>query len=91
MGKSAFKEEIDHLDCPQGTIIRSLYSRYPQSLSAKELMNRMGLPFESSPVTAFASLCIHFSNINRLISPFGWQATRTDGTPDARYRLAPVN
>lgn len=91
MAKSAFKQRIDDLDGPQGSILRALYTRYPQSLPAKDLMNRMGLPFESSPVTAFASLCIQFSTINRIISSYGWQATRTGGTLDDRYRLTPVN
>jgi hypothetical protein len=90
MAKSVFLQRVDALEGPQGAILKALYSRYPQSLSAKDLMSRMRLPFESSPVTAFASLCIHFSDIDRLISSYGWQATRTGGTPDDRYRLSPV-
>lgn len=91
MASSPFKHRIETIPGDKGRMLETLYAAYPNSIPAKQLMIRAGLPFHSDPVSAFVSLCIAFMNINRLISSYGWQATRTGGTPDDRYRLTPVS
>ncbi|NTG07213.1 hypothetical protein [Rhizobium rhizogenes] len=73
-----------------GVMVAVLSRAYPNGISAKELMETMGLPWQADPVPSFVSLCIDFQNINRGLRAHGWQAVRTNGTPSSNYRLSPV-
>ncbi|NTF67943.1 hypothetical protein [Rhizobium rhizogenes] len=73
-----------------GKIISALTEAYPHSLSAKTLMEEMGLPWQVEPVPSFVSLCIDFQGINRGLRAYGWQAVRSSGSPSGQYRLSPL-
>lgn len=73
-----------------GVMVFVLGCAYPRRIFAKELMETMGLPLEADPVSSFVSLCIDFKNVNRGLKSYGWQAVRSNGTPDAQYRLRPI-
>lgn len=73
-----------------GMMISALSAAFPNSVSAKDLMSEMGLPWRDQPICSFVSLCTDFKNINRGLRSYGWQAVRTGGTPDDHYRLSPV-
>lgn len=74
----------------EARIIRALGSKYPDSIPAKQLMLRTGFKFHSDPVRAFTLLCISVSSINQALRGTGWQAVRTNGTPDALYALSRI-
>jgi len=71
-------------------IQRALHDAYPNTVSVKTLMGRAGLSWRASPVSSFVSFCNDFILINQELSHVGWQAERSDGTPDAVCRLSPV-
>lgn len=77
-------------DTRAGRIVGGLCAVYPGQISALHLMGRAGFSHVSEPVLSFNSFCNDFIKINQELAPFGWQAVRTGGTPDDRYRLAPV-
>ena len=68
----------------------ALCAVYPGSLSAKQLMRRVDPSWQTNRVISFASLCNQFIKINQVLKVKGWQAERTDGTPDANYWLSPI-
>jgi hypothetical protein len=70
--------------------MQALHGAYPGTISAKQLMGRTGLAWQSDPVSSFVSLCNDFITINQALRSDGWQAERTDGTPDALCRLSPI-
>lgn len=68
----------------------ALCAVYPGSVSAKELMTKSGLSWRAEPIKSFVCLCNDFKRINAAINLYGWQAKRTNGTPDASYWLSPL-
>lgn len=78
-------------DTRHARVLGVLCSEFPKEVSASNLMVRAGLPFHRDPVKAFTELCISFSHINsRLPHRVGWEIDRTNGTPQAFYRLSPA-
>ncbi|WP_459459076.1 hypothetical protein [Rhizobium sp. No.120] len=69
---------------------RALRAEYPHFIPASQLCNLIALSWQSDPVRAFTLLCISFSKLNQDLRGSGWQAVRTDGTPEAHYSLSPV-
>lgn len=84
MGKSA---GIYQKQPREKLIETALLAEYPNSISAKALMNRAGLSWREAPVCSFVSLCISVSKLNQSLSASGWQAVRTGGTPDDHFQL----
>ncbi len=68
----------------------ALCAVYPGCLSAKQLMRRVDPSWQTNRVISFASLCNQFIKINQVLRVKGWQAERTNGTPDANYWLSPL-
>lgn len=70
--------------------LEALCAVYPGSLSAKQLMNKAGLSWQTNSVSSFVSLCNQFIKINQVLKDHGWQALRSDGTPSGNYWLSPL-
>ncbi|MBW3096839.1 hypothetical protein [Pseudohoeflea coraliihabitans] len=60
-------------------------------IGAVSLMTHMGFDHRRHPIISFASLCRSFSTINRVLPAYGWQVTRTGGTPNDRYSLVSLS
>lgn len=69
---------------------QALCAIYPGSLSAKQLMNKAGLRWQTNQLGSFVSLCNQFIKINQVLKGHGWQALRSDGTPSGKYWLSPI-
>lgn len=72
----------------EGQIFLALRDAYPSAVSARQLMNLIGLFWQSDPARSFTLLAIAFSKLRQELVGSGWQAERTDGTPDADYKLS---
>lgn len=85
-------DRLSHLvsEKREARVIHALGFAYPNSISARQLMLKAGFSFHTDPVRAFTLLCVSISTINQALRDAGWQAVRTDGTPDAQYWLSPV-
>lgn len=77
-------------DSRESRLERALRAKYPYSVRAETLSNLIGLSWQSDQVRAFTLLCISFQRLNQELLGTGWQAVRTDVTPDAFYALSPV-
>ncbi|NTG07120.1 hypothetical protein [Rhizobium rhizogenes] len=77
-------------DSRESRLERALRAEYPLQISAWRLSNLIGLSWQDDPVRSFTLLCVSFHKLNQDLSGTGWQAVRTDGTPDALYSLSPV-
>ena len=77
-------------DSRESRLERALRAEYPNPIPAWQLRNLFGLSWQSDPVRSFTLLCISFSKLNQDLLGTGWQAVRTDVTPDAFYALSLV-
>ncbi len=77
-------------DSRESRLERALRAEYPHPISAWQLANLIGLSWQSDPVRAFTLLFISFHRLNQELLGTGWQAVRTDVTPDGFYSLSPV-
>lgn len=72
-------------------IVHHLCEVFPFAFTATKLMGMSGFASHRDPVTPFVEFINTVNRINRELAPYGWQATRTGGTPDDHYRLVPVS
>lgn len=64
-----------------------LANRNPERVRADHFMLKLRLPFHTDPHMAFVSLANRFIEINHEIRRYGWQITRSGGTPKDSYWL----
>lgn len=77
-------------DSRESRVYKALRAKYPYSLRVQTLAGVAGLSWRDDPVRAFTLLSISFSKLNQELIGTGWQAERTDGTPEAFFWLSPV-
>lgn len=77
-------------DLRESRIYEALRAKYPYSLRVQTLAGVAGLSWRDDPVRAFTLLSISLSKLNQELIGTGWQAERTDGTPEAFFWLSPV-
>lgn len=82
--------DITSEDSRESRIYEALRAKYPYSLRVQTLAGVAGLSWRDDPVRAFTLLSISFSKLNQELIGTGWQAERTDGTPEAFFWLSPV-
>jgi hypothetical protein len=86
---SAAMNEIA-LDERSSRLLAALYSEFPRMVTAKQLMEHIGLSWRADPVGSFVCFCNDLISVQRAIRPTGWCVERTGGTPDHFYLLSPV-
>lgn len=77
-------------DSRESRIYEALRAKYPYSLRVQTLAGVAGLSWRDDPVRAFTLLSISFHRLNQGLRGTGWQAVRTDVTPDGFYALSPI-
>ncbi|HEY0120615.1 MAG TPA: hypothetical protein VGC14_02445 [Rhizobium sp.] len=74
----------------EGAILAVLRGAYPDWVSAKFVMETVGLLPGADPVSPFIAFLNFIIRINACLASSGFQAVRTGGTVDDHYRLSPV-
>lgn len=77
-------------DSRESRLHEALRVKHPYSISAETLCGLIGLSWQSDPIRSFTLLCITFHKLNQELIGTGWQAERSDGTPDAYFWLSPT-
>ncbi|NLS19873.1 hypothetical protein HGP16_25370 [Rhizobium sp. P40RR-XXII] len=77
-------------DSRESRLYEALRAKYPYSLRVQTVAGLIGLSWRDDPLRSFTLLCISFHRLNQELLGTGWQAVRTDVTPEAFYALSPV-